>query len=212
MSFGLAAVEDLTRYLRRSQRTLRISEEDRRMIGTDDPRPTGEGMIALPTTEWPPLGTTDVDRLVQSALGRESFSIRRTLTKFFRYGATSVIALGISEVALLIASALGVTATLAAVIGNLAGTVPSYLMSRYWIWSEAPRERVGKQVVQYWMISLVSMAITSLSTGAISSAAPSVGADHLIAVGGGFFAVNFLCWVGKYVVYQKLVFVEAPRD
>ena len=127
------------------------------MLGTDDPMPTGEGTIILPGSDWPPISTTEIDRLVRAAFGPQTFSVRRTITKLVRYGATSAIALGISEVALLVAAAAGISATLSAVIGNLAGTVPSYLMSRYWIWAEAPRERIGRQVIQYWMTSLVSM-------------------------------------------------------
>jgi putative flippase GtrA len=187
------------------------------MLGSDDPTPTGEGTIVfpqshlLPTTEWSSISTTELDRLARVAFGARAFRFRRSLAKLIRYGATSAIALGISEVALLIAAALGVTATLAAVIGNLAGIVPSYVMSRYWIWPEASRERGGRQVIQYWMTSLVSLTITSLVTGGISAAAPSSGVDHLVVVGGGFLAINFLCWIGKYVVYQRLIFVEDAK-
>jgi putative flippase GtrA len=185
------------------------------MLTDDEPKTTADGIIALSqphllsTTDWSSLSTAELDRLVRAAFGFRSFSLRRTVVKLVRYGATSAIALVISEIALLVATAFGVTATLAAVIGNLAGIVPSYVMSRYWIWPAADRDRVGRQVIQYWMTSLVSMTITSLSTGGIAAIAPSSGIDHLFVVGGGFFAVNFLCWVGKYVVYQRFIFVEA---
>jgi len=38
-----------------------------------------------------------------------------------------------------------------AFLANLAGTVPSYLLSHFWIWREASRTRVGRQVVLYWL-------------------------------------------------------------
>ena len=187
------------------------------MLRDDDLRPTAEGTVVLSqphllsTHDWSSsLSTAEIDGLVRAAFGFGTFSFKRTLAKLVRYGATSAIALVISEIALLIAAAFGITATLAAVIGNLAGIVPSYVMSRYWIWPDAKRDRVGRQVVQYWMTSLVSMTITSLATGGISAIAPSSGIDHLFIVGGGFLAINFVCWVGKYVVYQRFIFVEAP--
>jgi putative flippase GtrA len=187
------------------------------MLGDDDLTPTADGVLALAQPhllsgqDWPSaLSTAEVDRLVRAAFGFNAFNLKRTVAKLIRYGATSAIALVISEVALLIAAAFGVTATLAAVIGNLAGIVPSYVMSRYWIWPGAERNRVGRQVIQYWMTSLVSMTITSLATGGISAIAPSSGIDHLFVVGGGFLAINFVCWVGKYIVYQRFIFVEAP--
>src|ERR1700733_991592 len=82
--------------------------------------------------------------------------------RLFRYAATSAISLGISEVCLLaLYSSRTFGVTTSALIATLAGTIPSYLLSRYWIWSEANRKRVGRQVVLYWATSFAAMAITS---------------------------------------------------
>jgi len=186
------------------------------MRGSTSPNAGGEGAIAMTdghllASDRGSVHTEKIDRLVSSAFGTRSIDARRTAGRLFRYGATSAVALGISEIALLIATASGVDATLSAVIGNLAGIVPSYLMSRYWIWAEAERHRVGHQVVQYWMTSLVSMTFTSLGTGAIASTAPSTGTIHLVVVGGGFLAINFVSWIGKYLIYQRFIFIGAAR-
>jgi putative flippase GtrA len=133
------------------------------------------------------------------------------VARVVRYGTTSAVALGISEVTLLAVYADGhVNASLAALIANLAGTVPSYLLSRYWIWRDAPRVRAGRQVVLYWITSLVCMGLTSVATGAIASIAPSGQPHHLAVVGIGFPAVNFVLWLTKYVVYQKIIFRTTP--
>lgn len=137
--------------------------------------------------------------------------VRRTLRahalKLVRYSATSAVALAVSEATLLLLVAFSVfDATADAFIGNLAGTIPSYVMSRYWIWRDAPRRRVGRQVFQYWSLSFVSMGVTSVATGAIARIAPGDHAMHLLVVGGGFFVVSFALWVAKYVVYERLIF------
>jgi putative flippase GtrA len=132
---------------------------------------------------------------------------RRTIVQLTRYATTSGVALGISEVTLLVVYANGVgNATLAAVIANLAGTIPSYLMSRYWIWKDATRTRAGRQVVLYWMTAAVSMLVTSVATGAIAGLAPAGHKFHLAVVGIGFPAVQLVLWLAKYVVYQRLIF------
>jgi putative flippase GtrA len=151
-------------------------------------------------------------QVVRASFNAQNFNLRPKVAKLFRYGATSAIALGISEVALLIATAFGITATVSAVIGTLAGVVPSYLMSRYWIWAEAPRARVGRQVTLYWLTSVVSLAITSFATGGglRSRSVVRFGASHRC---GRRVPRYQLCrWVGKYTVYQQFIFVEAQPE
>jgi putative flippase GtrA len=127
--------------------------------------------------------------------------------RLFRYAATSGISLGISEVCLLaLYSTRTFGATSSALLATLAGTIPSYLLSRYWIWSEANRKRVGRQVVLYWATSLASMAITAAGTGLITHAAPGGHRAHVIFAGAAFLAMNIVLWVTKYLVYQKIIF------
>jgi putative flippase GtrA len=152
--------------------------------------------------------------LVESPVGRARRLplSRASIARLARYGATSVVAFAISEITLLTLYGLNVTgATTAAVLANFAGTVPSYLMSRYWIWSEAPRARVGRQVAMYWATSIVCIAGTSLATGAIAGLAPSGHRFHLAVAGIGFLLVNIVFWFAKFEVYQRIIFPVDTR-
>jgi putative flippase GtrA len=132
---------------------------------------------------------------------------RAQISRLARYAATSGLAFALSEATLLILYGSGIAnATLAAVIANLAGTVPSYLMSRYWIWKDAPRARVARQVVLYWCTSIICIILTSLATGAIADLVPAGHRFHLAIVGVGFLVVNVIFWLGKFVLYQKVIF------
>jgi len=102
-------------------------------------------------------------------------------------------------------------ATTHAFLANLAGTVPSYLLSRYWIWREASRSRVGRQVVLYWLTSLLCMVITSFTAGGLARIAPDGRALHLVVVGIGFFAVSLVLWVAKFLVYEHVIFPRWER-
>ena len=136
---------------------------------------------------------------------------RVQIARLARYSASSIVAFGVSEAILLIlygTGALGATA--AALVANLVGTLPSYLMSRYWIWKEAPRTRVGRQVVMYWTTSFACIAGTSLATGAIANLAPPGHRFHLAIVGVGFLVVSVVFWVAKFVIYQRVIFPVAP--
>jgi putative flippase GtrA len=133
--------------------------------------------------------------------------LRNHSRRLFRYATTSAISLGISEICLLaLYSSRTFGVTTSALIATLAGTIPSYLLSRYWIWSEANRKRVGRQVVLYWATSLAAMLITSISTGLITKASPGGHREHVIIAGAGFLAMNVVLWVTKYLVYQKIIF------
>ena len=88
---------------------------------------------------YPPTRYGPVERGVTRARAA-MFGRREQIARLWRYGATSVIAFGLSEAILLILCGTGTTgATVGALIANVATTIPSYLMSRYWIWKDAER-------------------------------------------------------------------------
>jgi putative flippase GtrA len=137
---------------------------------------------------------------------------RAQIGRLARYGATSVIAFGMSEATLLALYGNGIAnATVAALIANLVGTVPTYFMSRYWIWKDAARTRVGRQVVLYWTTSLVCLALTSVAAGVIAASTPAGYRFHLVVVAFGFFAVTLVLWLAKFAVYQRAVFPAASQ-
>lgn len=120
---------------------------------------------------------------------------------------TSVVATAVSEVTLLVLYGTGALgAGVAAVVANLAGTVPSYPMSRYWIWPEADRHRAGRQVVLYFAVSLVSLAVSSSVTGLAGTYAPGGRATHLLVVAVAYIGTYGLLWLGKFALYQLVLF------
>ncbi len=135
---------------------------------------------------------------------------RAQVARLIRYAATSIMAFVLSEATLLILyGSHAVGATTAALIANIVATVPSYLMSRYWIWKDAKRTQVGRQVVLYWATSAASIVLTSLATGAIAHHIPTGHSFHLAIVGVAFFFVNVVFWLVKFVIYHKFIF---PTD
>ncbi|MBO0885854.1 MAG: GtrA family protein, partial [Acidimicrobiales bacterium] len=131
--------------------------------------------------------------------------------RLWRYIITSVVATVGSEVTLLV---LYGTRTLgaftAAVIANLAGTIPSYPMSRYWIWPEADRDKPARQMAGYWVVSLVSLLVSSGITKLAAVNAPSSGAARLFVVGGAYVGTLVLLWLAKLAVYHWVLFRPPP--
>ncbi|MHB1584367.1 MAG: GtrA family protein [Acidimicrobiales bacterium] len=127
-----------------------------------------------------------------------------------RYVVTSIVATVVSETTLLALYGTGaLEAGVAAVAANLAGTLPSYLMSRYWIWPEADRRRVGRQVVLYWVVSVVSLAASSAVTGVAAADAPAGRVAHLLVVAFAYVGTYGVLWLAKFAVYQLVLFRPA---
>jgi len=177
-------------------------------------------LVALPHQEAKGVGRSGSPEagrprgVADRTIGAWALSQRRRaqIARLARYAATSGVAFGVSETTLLILYGNDlVNATVAAVIANLAGTVPSYFMSRYWIWKDSARTRVGRQVVLYWTTSVVCMTLTSLATGAIASLAPAGHRFHLAVVAVGFPAVTLVFWLAKFVLYQRVIFPRTPQ-
>ncbi len=146
---------------------------------------------------------------VSSRLG--STAGRARSWRWLRYLLTSGLSTVISEVALVALYAAGVTgATMAAVLATLVGTIPSYLISRYWIWPEADRRGVGRQMALYWLTTAASLVVSSLATGAAAAHAPAGRELHVLVAGTAYAGTYLVLWVAKYLIYQRLVFV-GPR-
>lgn len=140
-------------------------------------------------------------------------SLRHTLAdgdrrrRYWRYLVTSVVATIVSEATLLVVYGTGALgAGMAAVVANLAGTLPSYLMSRYWIWPDADRRRAGRQIVLYWAVSIASLVVSSTVTEAAADHAPAGRAAHLLVVGLAYVGTYGLLWLGKFALYQLVLF------
>jgi len=166
-----------------------------------------DGFVALAISED---GDDVEDRVARRRAGPVVWSLPSvaTVRRVARYFLTSVAALAISEITLLALVDARLQPTVAALLANLAGALPSYLLSRYWIWAEADRRRPLRQIVLYWVVSVVSMGISSVATGELARLAPASRLAHLVVVGTIFLGVSFVLWVAKYLVYEAAIFIR----
>jgi len=137
---------------------------------------------------------------------------RERVRRLWRYAVTSVVATAVSEATLLLVYGAGLLdASTSAVVASLAGTFPSYAMSRYWIWPDADRRHAGGQATAYWVIAIVSLVVSSVVTGAAAAAAPSGHRVHTVIVGVAYVGTYGLLWVIKFAIYQRFLFRAARR-
>lgn len=129
--------------------------------------------------------------------------------RVWRYTVTSVVATAVSEATLVVVVVYAsghVDASGAAVVASLAGTIPSYVMSRYWIWPEADRDHIGRQAGAFFVISVVSLVVSSLLTRLAAAHAPLGHTAHVLVVAATYVGVYGLLRVAKFVLYQRALF------
>lgn len=137
---------------------------------------------------------------------------RPALNKLIRYVLTSGVATVVSEVTLIAVYASGALgASGASIVANLAGALPSYLLSRYWIWSEADRRGAARQVGLYWATSVVSLLVSTAGTSLAAAHAPDGRLAHVMVVGTAYVGSYAVLWVAKYMVYQRVIFKTVAR-
>ncbi len=152
-----------------------------------------------------PAGVTRPARTTAAARLRSSWH------RWGRYAVTSVVATAVSEAVLLAVYGthlLGASA--ASVVASMAGMVPSYAMSRFWIWPEADRRNPGRQAAGFWVIGIVSLGASSLVTGIAAALAPSGRVAHLAVVGVAYVGTYGALWILKFGVYQRFLFHAPP--
>ncbi|MGH9128878.1 MAG: GtrA family protein [Acidimicrobiales bacterium] len=136
--------------------------------------------------------------------------VRSRLWRLVRYGATSGLSTILSEAMLIGLTATGTLgATASALLANVVGSVPAYLLSRYWIWPEANRARIGRQMTLYWVTSIVSTVASTVVTKVVAQAIPFHGATRGLVLGAAFFGTYGTLWLAKFAVYHHWLFARA---
>jgi putative flippase GtrA len=129
--------------------------------------------------------------------------LRRPLVrKLFRYSVASLSGafVGVGSLALFDAGF-----HWPAVAANLAsvtlGTIPNYLVNRYWTWQRAGRERMTLEATVFWLIALLGLVV---STVFVAFADRRWGTTiALIAAQLSGFG---LLWVGRFIFLDKVLY------
>jgi putative flippase GtrA len=127
-----------------------------------------------------------------------------------RYALGSVVAVVCSEVAFVACYATGLLgSTASSAVAFVAGAIPNYVLNRSWAWGRRGRVRIGREVVGYVLVSLVSFGASALATGWASRVAPRLTSSHAqvtALVAGAYLATYGVLFVAKFVVYQLVIF------
>lgn len=134
-----------------------------------------------------------------------------TRRKLFRYAMASGVNVVVGEG--ILALAFGVfdwTARSAAVLAACIAAFPAYFLARRWVWGRSGRSHLLKEVVPFWTLALVGLAVTTVAAGL----GERVGADagSRLAQTGVVMAfvlgASAVYWVVRFVLLNRILFAD----
>ncbi len=134
----------------------------------------------------------------------------------FRYSVVSAISIFVSQVVLFVTFGvirLG-TAMECNVIATAAAAGPSYYLNRNWAWGRSGTSHFWKEVVPFWVVAFFGLAFSIVAVDVAERLATMAALSHLavsIAVNLSALAAYGVLWVGKFVLFHKLLF-GSQRD
>ena len=86
------------------------------------------------------------------------------------------------------------------------GTVPAYLLSRYWVWEKRGKNHFLREVVPFWVLTLIGFL---LSTAAVWFVDTNFDPSPLV-INLTSLAAFGVVWAVKFVVLDRVLFKTEP--
>lgn len=119
-----------------------------------------------------------------------------------RYSMVSVVAVLVSQTALLVCTLLlGMEPVPANMVAVAVGSVPSYTLNRMWVWGRRGNHAFLREVLPFWVMAFLGLGFSTLLVylaSLWSDAALVTNAANLAAFGS--------LWVIKYLVLDNVLF------
>lgn len=136
--------------------------------------------------------------------------------KLFRYTMVSVVSVLVSQVVLVFAhGGLGWSGRSSNILAVAVGTVPSYELNRRWAWGVSGRSHLLKEVVPFWALSFLGLVFSTLTVGFAEERLIDEDTARLVStiiVSGANLGAFGVLWVGKFVIFNKVLFASHPED
>jgi putative flippase GtrA len=143
------------------------------------------------------------------SLRRSALGVRIT-----RYTLGSVVAAATSAVVFAALYVLGLSTAVCSVAAFVAGAVPNWVLNRRWAWSVQGKIAIGREVIAYVVVSLLTLLATTEATAWTQHRVQSLPAHHGIRVAlvtASYLAVFAILFVARFAVYEFWIFSGRSR-
>jgi len=132
--------------------------------------------------------------------------------KLWRYSVASIVAVVVSEICLVVFNGvIGMSAWVSSSLATAIAAIPNYYMNRKWAWGKHGRSHILKEVAPFWVLAFAGWALSTYSVYLTEGYAKDHHFAHvwtttLVAV--VYVAAFGILWVGKFIVFNRLMFVH----
>jgi putative flippase GtrA len=121
------------------------------------------------------------------------------------YSLVSVIAVIVGQSVLIVCAAVLHWDPVPSNVTSVAiGSIPSYVLNRYWVWGKRGKNHLWKEVVPFW-----GMAFLGLLLSTVTVAIATDWKDETWVLSLANLAAFGVIWVGKFFVLHRLLFRHA---
>ncbi|SDJ96607.1 Putative flippase GtrA (transmembrane translocase of bactoprenol-linked glucose) [Nonomuraea jiangxiensis] len=135
---------------------------------------------------------------------------------FGRYAVGSVISAVVSEVTLLTCYGLKLLSPQGASIAAWAvGSVVNYSLSRWWAWGRRGRPKPLRELLPFWLTSVVGLLFSSWATGVADGMAQrmfTTDGPRVVFVGAVFLGTYGLLFFAKFAFFHYFVFADTGSE
>ncbi len=149
---------------------------------------------------------------------RSLFSYFRSETgrKWLMFGTVSGIAILTSWLSFALAhNVFGWTIVAAQIFAVVMSTIPAFLLSRYWVWAKDGKVSFQREVLPFWVLSIIqffiSVGVIKLAESSINSAFDARSTRTVVVL-----IINLVLygvmWIGKFFILNNLLFRAEKHD
>jgi putative flippase GtrA len=150
----------------------------------------------------------EVNVSVYERLRRSPLGVRVT-----RYTLGSIVAAATSAIVFALTYLLGVPTTTCSIVAFVAGAIPNWVLNRSWAWQVSGRIAVGREVIAYIAVSVLSLVATSATTAWTAHHVRTIASHDVraVLVTAAYLAVFAVLFVAKFAVYELWIFSGRSR-
>ncbi len=130
-----------------------------------------------------------------------------------KYMAASAISVVVTEIALFILfGVVRLGPTSSNVLATAVAAVPSYYLNRNWAWGKSGRSHFMKEVVPFWSLAFLGLALSIVTVNVAHDFAVHEGFSHLIdtlSVNAASIFAFGVVWIGKFFIFNKYLFANS---
>lgn len=123
--------------------------------------------------------------------------------KLFRFGAVSAFNVVFGQILLYGAqTVLDWSAVASNIFAVAMGTIPAYILSRYWVWEKRGKNHFMREVMPFWVLTFIGFAVSTTAVWFVADRwdpAPIViNLTNLASFG--------VVWLAKFVILDRILF------